>query len=172
MIAVIPAGLTYAIQPLDVSFNRPFRQLIERLQYDLLYEETAEEDEMADDEMADDENVDVNDLIMIQDINDWTLSKRRIFMTKVVSQAYSTIHACPKLVTRSFTCTGINIEPDGSQDSLISIKGFINEQDLDISGWRTILGMKTEEIIAAAAINEPDNEPDSEPVAHIDLTAY
>jgi hypothetical protein len=156
VIAVIPGGLAYVIQPLDVSFNRPFRQLVEELQDKLLNQETGEED---DDDTTDED---------IEDITDWSLPKRRVFMTRVISQAYFHLHVCPRLV-RSFMCTGINIEPDGSQDNLISIKGFINEQDLDISGWRTIPTMKIEE----SAVNEPESEPHTharEPVAEIDLT--
>jgi hypothetical protein len=59
-------------------------------------------------------------------------------MTKVVAQVYYRLHICPKLAKRSFTCTGINIAPDGSEDKLISIKGFDNNQDLDISDWMMI----------------------------------
>jgi hypothetical protein len=96
-------------------------------------------------------------------------------MAKVVDQAYYCLHRKRQLIERSFTCTGINVEPTGSQDSLISIKGFENEQDLDISGWMTIPTLKVEEMTTAT---EPDSEPlalaeaaePMEPIATIDLT--
>jgi hypothetical protein len=80
-------------------------------------------------------------------------------MTKVVATAYYNLHVCSKLVKRSFTCIGINIEPNGSEDHLILIKEFKNDQDLDLYNWMTIPTSKTE------AVDEPD-EPDSvEPVS-------
>jgi hypothetical protein len=44
VIAVIPGGLTSVLQPLDVSFNRPLRLLVQELQDELLNHDDDPED--------------------------------------------------------------------------------------------------------------------------------
>ena len=115
ILSIVPPGLTHKLQPLDVSFNKPFKQRVQELQ-----------DSMSIAERSD------------RDIHEWITSERRIFMTKVVATAYNLLHEeKSEMVRRSFICTGINLNPNGEDDAAISIKG-LDSSDIDLSDWRTI----------------------------------
>jgi hypothetical protein len=111
----VPPGLTSHVQPLDVSFNKVFKSRIIELQ-EQLQQELGIENQL--------------------DFLDWTPLQRRVFMTRVISLAFSQLHN-GSVIPRSFKCTGINLQPNGSDNHEISVKGF-EATDLDIANWRDI----------------------------------
>ncbi|KAI0855431.1 DDE superfamily endonuclease-domain-containing protein [Xylaria cubensis] len=115
--AIIPAGLTGYLQPLDVSFNGPFKVWL-REETDLYLEELDHLGQLPE---------------------SWTIGQRRVMATHVVGNAWKRAFTPENkaLVAKSFVVTGISIHPDGRDDCLISIKG-IKPEDLRLDEWYTI----------------------------------
>lgn len=108
------AGCTSLLQPLDVSFNKPFKDVIERL---------------ATKHMEDNLDAYVK--------GELTASIRRVLFTKWVGQAWEEVSANKAMVQRSFRKVGIAVAIDGSEDADIAIEGLkdyaVNEPDSDTS---------------------------------------
>ena len=94
-------GCTSLVQPLDVSFNKPFKAAVEHL---------------ATQHMRDNLNAYVR--------NEISASVRRILFTKWVGQAWEEVSSDEEMVVRSFRKVGIALPIDGSEDSAIHIKGL------------------------------------------------
>ncbi|KAK5018205.1 hypothetical protein LTR60_001599, partial [Cryomyces antarcticus] len=95
---MIPAGCTSLLQPLDTAINKPFKEWL-REETDLYVEHYP-----------------------IEEVENWTVSKRRITTTHVVAAAAQRLRQHAPLVKKAFVECGISIAPDGSEDHLIKIK--------------------------------------------------
>lgn len=108
--AMIPAGCTSLLQPLDVAINKPFKEWLREATDDIIES--------------------------MPPIETWTTSQRRILTTKIVGMAWEKLQEREKevqLISRSFIHTGIAIKTDGSQDHLIRIKDHPN---VSFKDWR------------------------------------
>jgi hypothetical protein len=120
--ALIPAGCTSLLQPLDTTVNKAFKQYL-REEMDI-YE--LEEERRGKTE--------------------WSVRDRRIMTTWIVKKAWDRIKKDPKMISDSFLRAGITTRPDGSQDHHISINGMTN---IDFTGWETAgdISSKSEELV-------------------------
>ena len=111
-ITYVPGGCTSLVQPVDVSFNKPFKSAVER---------------QATQHMQ--ENL---DSYVHGQIN---ASARRVLFTKWVGQAWEEVSADKELIVRSFKKCGISVPIDGSEDEQIHIQGLeeyaVEEEDDD-----------------------------------------
>lgn len=98
----IPGGCTSMVQPVDVSFNRPFKSAVERL--------------------ASQHNMQENLQGYVQ--GKFDASTRGILFTQWVGQAWEEVSADKEMVKRSFRKCGIAVAIDGSEDSEINIPGI------------------------------------------------
>jgi hypothetical protein len=114
LLALIPAGCTSLLQPLDTAINAPFKLWLEEFTDEYITKKEKEKPDMK-----------------------WTVSERRIMTTWVVAKAIRRLEEHLEIVQRAFIHTGISIRPDGSQTSLIRIKG-IEPSQIDFQGWETI----------------------------------
>ena len=96
-------GCTSLVQPLDVSFNKPFKAAVERL---------------ATAHMRDNLNAYVK--------GGFNAGARRVLFTKWVGQAWEEVSTNSEMVIRSFKKVGIALAVDGSEDNLINIKDLDN----------------------------------------------
>ncbi|UPL03100.1 hypothetical protein LCI18_014034 [Fusarium solani-melongenae] len=140
--ALIPPGYTGQLQPLDVSVNRPLK--------DLLREETL--------------------IYMMnreaQGQTEWSIKDKRIMTTWVISRAIQRLAQRREMIAKSFLTCGISVRPDGSQDHLIHIKDI---DEIDFTGWETTEEtiIKEEELVNDFAdfeelilARDDDNTPD------------
>ena len=101
----IPPGCTSRIQPLDVCFNKPFKDAI-KMQFEKYIDENL--DKYKD--------------------NKFTASDRRILITKWVANAWAEIGTNADLTVRSFEKCGISLPLDGSLDKELNIEGLPDYQ--------------------------------------------
>ncbi len=95
------AGCTSLVQPLDVSFNKPFKVAVERLSTQHMQ-----------DNLEDYQNGNIN------------ASARRVLFTKWVGEAWEEVSRNKAMTIRSFKKTGIAVAADGSEDHEINIEGL------------------------------------------------
>ena len=106
---IVPAGATSLVQPIDVSFNAPFKAAVEK------------------------HNVNENLDLYVKGLI--TASERRILLTKWVGSAWEEISSNRDLVYRSFRKCGISVAIDGSEDDDIHINDLDDYRvDSDESG--------------------------------------
>ena len=96
----VPAGTTHLVQPVDVVFNAPFKQAVDREATKHLHDNLDE--------------------YMRGTIN---ASERRVLFTKA---AWDEVSANTDMVIRSFEKCGISISIDGSNDDKINIANIDN----------------------------------------------
>ncbi|KAI8416070.1 hypothetical protein FOFC_02379 [Fusarium oxysporum] len=140
--ALIPAGCTSLLQPLDTTINRVFKQF---------YREEMDIYELEEERKGK---------------TQWTVSERRIMTTWIVYRAWERIKKEQDMIRDSFLRSGITTRPDGSQDHLISINGIEN---IDFSGWENAgdISIKSEELVDRLCDEEelsfgPDEEYDQD----------
>ena len=97
----VPPGTTSLVQPLDVTFNKPFK---------------AEVDKLANEHMQ--QNL---ESYVRGEIN---ASERRILFTKWVGEAWERLSAKKEMIIRAFRKCGISVAIDGSEDTEIHIEGI------------------------------------------------
>ena len=97
----VPGGCTSLVQPVDVSFNKPFKSAVEQL---------------ANQHMQ--ENLDTYFK------GDISASARRILFTQWVGQAWEEVSADKEMIIRRFKKCGIALAIDGSEDEEINIQGI------------------------------------------------
>jgi SAP domain/DDE superfamily endonuclease len=108
--ALIPPGMTSYLQPADTHANKWIKDALQ-VETDIYTAEMEESPGFT-----------------------WDVSKKRIMTTHVVSAAARRLANNPELIQRAFLHTGISINPDGSENHLISIKD-IKPEDIDFTGW-------------------------------------
>lgn len=109
--SLIPSGCTGLVQPLDVSINKPLKELVRDLTDQRIF-----------------------DLESAADFERWTVGDRRVMTTHCVGEAFDQFHTTKaNLISRSFRKTGLSLPINGSLDSELDIKGFTN---LEIGNWR------------------------------------
>ena len=111
-ITYVPGGCTSLVQPVDVSFNKPFKSAVERQATQHMQENLGS--------------------YVHGQIN---ASARRVLFTKWVGQAWEEVSADKELIIRSFKKCGISAPIDGSEDDQIHIQGLeeytVEEEDDD-----------------------------------------
>ncbi|RYC79235.1 hypothetical protein BFJ63_vAg17887 [Fusarium oxysporum f. sp. narcissi] len=144
--ALIPAGCTSLIQPLDTTVNKLFKQF---------YREEMGIYELEEERKGK---------------TDWSVSDRRIMTTWIVRKAWDRVKEQREMIAGSFLRAGITTRPDGSQDNLVSIKGIEN---IDFSGWEKAgdITIKSEELVDRLCDEEelsfgPDEEFDEDILLH------
>ena len=99
----VPAGTTHLVQPVEVIFNAPFKQAVEREATKHLHDNLDE--------------------YMRGTIN---ASERRVLFTKWVGAARDEVSANADMVIHSFVKCGISVPIDGSEDEKINIANINN----------------------------------------------
>lgn len=98
----VPAGLTGTIQPLDVSYNAPFKKKVE---------------DAAAQHMQDNMENYLH--------GKFTAGERRILLTKWVGNAWEEMAQAKQIAVRSFKKCGISTAADGSEDFEINLEWMI-----------------------------------------------
>jgi len=119
-LSLVPAGCTGIVQPVDISFNRLFK--------DMLKEEIDKEFEEADN------NIDLDDIM-----GSSTVGEMRVMMARCVSAAWERFcQEKREVIIRSFRCIGVSLPIDGSSDGKISIKGLPTPHLMTaLNDWKT-----------------------------------
>ena len=108
--SLIPGGCTSLVQPLDVSVNKPFKEIMRELTDAAIFEAESSEN-----------------------FHRWSVSDRQILTTTCVGDAYYRFHLEKgELIRRVFRKVGLSLPADGSCDSELDIKGF---RGLEIGDW-------------------------------------
>ena len=108
--SLIPGGCTGLVQPLDVSVNKPFKELVRDLTDEKIFK-----------------------LESIDQFEKWTVGDRRVVTTFCVGDAFYQFHQEKgELIRPVFQKVGLSLPTDGSYDHELDIKGF---HGLQIGSW-------------------------------------
>jgi len=129
--SLIPAGCTSQVQPLDVSINKRFKELMR----DLTDEKICELESAADFEK-------------------WTIGDQRVMTTYCVGEVDAQFHAeKARVIVSSFRKLGLSLPIDRSWDHELDIKRFENleigngREDLGSLDDRADVGLEGDEVI-------------------------
>lgn len=130
--AVIPGGCTSKLQPCDVSWNKPLKDLFRDMYDQWVLEGQVELTRGGNRKQPD-----------------------RIQILKWIKEAWSSI--TPELIRKSFRVTGISLEMDGSQDDLL----FAENDEDPFEGFTAAEVAEAEEFHANTASTVPAMQLDS-----------
>jgi len=162
--SIIPAGCTGLVQPLDVSVNKPFKDLLRDLIDQAL------------------ENYQTNHSVNLREIRRADhngVAQRRILITKCVSEAWETFSLkYQELIVSTFRKLGLTLPIDGSCDEELAVKG-ISSNLLKIGSWERLYcegsGLESQEcshlFVESGASGEAlliENEEDEMAIEFID----
>ncbi|RPB01142.1 DDE-domain-containing protein [Choiromyces venosus 120613-1] len=117
--SLIPARCTSLIQLLDVSVNKPFKEIMWELTDNVIFEVES-----------------------LETFWKWSVSHRRILTTSCVGDAYYRFHIEKgDIIQRVFRKVGLSLPIDGSCDLELDIKGF---SGIQIGNWREDQGCVNE----------------------------
>lgn len=126
---MIPAGCTGLVQQLDVSVNKPVKDILR----DLLDNALEQYQERSGVNLR--ESTKVN-----------AVAERRVLVTKCVADAWEQFCTTRKpLIVQTFRNLGLSLPIDGSCDDELKIKG-IAPDDLKIGDWHRLAEEKKQEI--------------------------
>lgn len=129
--SLIPGGCTSLIQPLDVSINKPFKEILREFTDTAIFESES-----------------------VEAFDKWTVSDRRILTTSCVGDTFYKFHLDKgDLIRKVFRKVGLSLPVDGSCDHELDIKGF---SGLEIGDWHADYG-----VIDEAADISIDNDDDN-----------
>ena len=100
-VVLVPAGCTSLVQPLDVVFNREFKNVTDRLQ-----------------------NKHMQNNLEQYINNSLTATLRRVLISKWVGAAWVEVSKKKDMVKRGFEKCGVSMPIDGSGDNAIKIRGL------------------------------------------------
>ncbi|RPA89182.1 hypothetical protein L873DRAFT_1849434 [Choiromyces venosus 120613-1] len=107
----IPGGCTSLLQSLDISVNKPFKEMVRDFTDEKIFE-----------------------LESMEEFERWSVGDRRITTTFCVGDAFYKFHQeKAEIIWRVFRKVGLSLPIDGSADSELDIKGFTG---LTIGNWR------------------------------------
>jgi len=129
--SLIPGGCTSLIQPLDVSINKPFKEILRELTDTAIFESES-----------------------VEAFDKWTVSDSRILTTSCVGDTFYRFHLEKgDLIRKVFRKVGLSLPVDGSCDHELDIKGF---SGLEIGDWHVDYG-----VVDEAADISIDNDDDN-----------
>ena len=133
----VSAGCTGYVQVLDVAINKPLKHRIEQ-QANTHYEQNFTE----------------------WKAGKYSVSDRRVMLTKWVGQAWMDLHKDhKKLICQTFRRVGLSLAVDGSQDHEIRVKDI---PDIEVGDWHlTLPAGKQEDVYNTLDPNETDDVVDS-----------
>jgi len=142
---LVPAGCTGIVQPVDISFNRPFK--------DMLKEEINKAFEQADN------NIDPDDIT-----GSSAVGEMRVMMTKCVGATWERFcQEKREVIIRSFRCIGASLPIDGTSDSEISIKGLPTPHLMTaLQDWKTRGAPTAQEDAASSSDDTLEDSSSSE----------
>ena len=140
--SMIPPGCTGLVHPLDVSVNKPFKNLLRNILEDSLDTYEAQHQ--------------VN-LRELRQTDTTAIAERRILVTHAVGEAWEKFgQTYQELVVTTFRKLGLTLPINGSCDDELSIKG-IDPLLLRIGDWR---------IEEGGGLNHPEDAGERERVLH------
>ncbi|RPB06020.1 DDE-domain-containing protein [Choiromyces venosus 120613-1] len=117
--SLIPARCTSLIQPLDISVNKPFKEIMRELTDNAIFEAES-----------------------LETFRKWSVSHRRILTTSCVGDAYYRFHIEKgDIIQQVFRKVGLSLPIDGSCDLELDIKGF---SGIQIGNWQEDQGCVNE----------------------------
>jgi len=129
--SLIPGCCTSLVQPLDVSINKPFKEIMRELTDSAIFEAESAES-----------------------FHRWSVSDHHILTTSCIGDAYYRFHLKKgDIIRHVFRKVGLSLPANGSCDSELDIKGF---GELEIGDWRNDY-----EVVDATADIPVDNNDDN-----------
>ena len=129
----VPAGCTGYVQVLDVAINKPLKHRIEQ-QANAHYEQNFKE----------------------WKAGQYSVSDRRVMLTKWVGQAWTELHKDHgELIRQTFRRVGLSLAVDGSEDREIKVKDI---PDIEVGDWHLNLPASMQEDVYNAL--DPDGTDD------------